>query len=384
MINQLKLMSKTELCVWASTVKVQELKLILKEAGVKGYSKFKKAELLVAVLDLVCEEQEESTNAEVEQIMAETVRINEELKARQGAEESIGITLIGRLDANEITFEEYKACVYAKKLEDAPVVFNREETLSVAGDYNSYSSYWINDEKFGVLNNDYNYEEMICTGRYYDCIAEHYYSLNLINKGNLSMSFCFNDDQETVTCVYKDKVLLGHYTYCDMDKIRALVDYDDRLDSEDLVSLEEMYGALQLNIEKHADYCRKEADRARKEYLREENYKKAYKEWTTNYLFYTDGKWKFEDIYNNDGQIWNRVKYYEMKDYVREKKQQQWEDMKRSIGSAMSVPTIKEEDKDVYKRMKRILIKNFHPDVNKNAKGNEVDLINDLFKTIGM
>ena len=45
---------------------------------------------------------------------------------------------------------------------------------------------------------------------------------------------------------------------------------------------------------------------------------------------------------------------------------------------------IKEEDKDVYKRMKRILIKNFHPDVNKDAKGNEVDLINDLFKTIRM
>lgn len=383
MINQLKLMRKTELCVWASTVKVHELKLILKEAGVKGYSKFKKAELLVAVLDLVCEEQEESTNAEVEQIMAETVRINEELKARQGAEESIGITLIGRLDADEITFDQYKACVYAKDLKDAPIVFNREETLSVAGDYNEYSKYWIDEDKFGVLNSDYNYNKMVCTEKYYDCIAEHYYSLNLINKGRLSMAFGYSDDQETVTCVYKDKVLLGHYVDCEMDDIRGLVEYDDRLDVKDLVSLEEMYGALQLNIEKHVDYCNKEKERERKEYLREENYKKAYKEWTEKYLFYTDGKWKFEDIYNNDGEIWNRVEYYNMKDYVREKKQQQWEDMKRSIGSSMSVPTIKEEDKDVYRRIYKIASLKLHPDVAKDD-GRAMTILNGLKEQWGI
>lgn len=383
MINQLKLMSKTELCVWASTVRVNELKLILKEAGVKGYSKFKKAELLVAVLDLVCEGQEESTNAEVEQIMAETVRINEELKARQGVEESVGITLLGRLDADEISFDQYKACVYANNLEDTPIVFSRKETLSVAGDYSEYSKYWIDEDKFGVLNDDYNYENMICTGNYYDCIDEHYYSVNLINAGHLSMAFSYNSEEEIVTCIYKDKVLLGHYIECEIDDIKRLVDYDNRLDDEDLVGLESMYGLLQLNIAKHTDYYDKEMNRRRKEYLREERYKEAQKTWISNYAFYVDGKWEFKDIFNSLGEIWNEREYYKMLDYVKAKKQEQWEEVRRAMSGVMSVPTIKEEDKDVYKRIYKTASLKLHPDVAKDD-GRAMAILNGLKEQWGI
>ena len=52
-INKLKAMNEKELCVWSSNVNVKELKTILKENSVKGYSKLKKAELLDIVLDMI-------------------------------------------------------------------------------------------------------------------------------------------------------------------------------------------------------------------------------------------------------------------------------------------------------------------------------------------
>ena len=58
-INELKAMSKKELCIWSSNVNVKELKAILKENGFKGYSKLKKVELLNAVLDMIVSDEVE-------------------------------------------------------------------------------------------------------------------------------------------------------------------------------------------------------------------------------------------------------------------------------------------------------------------------------------
>ena len=58
-INELKAMSKKELCVWSSNVNVKELKAILKENNFKGYSKLKKVELLNAVLDMIVSDEVE-------------------------------------------------------------------------------------------------------------------------------------------------------------------------------------------------------------------------------------------------------------------------------------------------------------------------------------
>lgn len=58
-INELKAMSKKELCIWSSNVNVKELKAILKENSFKGYSKLKKTELLNAVLDMIVSDEVE-------------------------------------------------------------------------------------------------------------------------------------------------------------------------------------------------------------------------------------------------------------------------------------------------------------------------------------
>ncbi|MBN1058568.1 hypothetical protein [Clostridium botulinum] len=64
-MKELKLLNKKELCVWSSTVKAIQLKAILREKGIKGYSKYKKAQLLESVLDLVIQKDIEKVEAEI-------------------------------------------------------------------------------------------------------------------------------------------------------------------------------------------------------------------------------------------------------------------------------------------------------------------------------
>ena len=72
-INELKSMSEKELCIWSSKVNAKELKAILKESGVKGYSKLKKADLLNLVLDMVI-----TDSVQVEQVKAFDKDLEEE------------------------------------------------------------------------------------------------------------------------------------------------------------------------------------------------------------------------------------------------------------------------------------------------------------------
>ncbi len=72
-IKELKLLNKKELCVWSATVKAIQLKAILREKGIKGYSKLKKAELLDKVLDLVILQKD------IEKVEAEIVIENKDI-----------------------------------------------------------------------------------------------------------------------------------------------------------------------------------------------------------------------------------------------------------------------------------------------------------------
>ena len=56
-IEELRLKNKKDLALWSASVKVKELKEILKNEGVKGLSKYKKIKLISLVLDLVVTEQ---------------------------------------------------------------------------------------------------------------------------------------------------------------------------------------------------------------------------------------------------------------------------------------------------------------------------------------
>lgn len=59
MLEELRRMSEKERMLWVASVKVKELNAILKEQGIKGYSKMKKAEKLEMVIDMILEEADE-------------------------------------------------------------------------------------------------------------------------------------------------------------------------------------------------------------------------------------------------------------------------------------------------------------------------------------
>ena len=119
-INELKAMSKKELCIWSSNVNVKELKAILKENGFKGYSRLKKTELLNAVLDMIVSDEvevnvvnnEENNTNNVSSTMfideVEDINVQQEiedgLKTTLGFENSFGSLFPNRPKKNK---EEY-------------------------------------------------------------------------------------------------------------------------------------------------------------------------------------------------------------------------------------------------------------------------------------
>ncbi|NFG25973.1 hypothetical protein FC777_02310 [Clostridium botulinum] len=72
-IKELKQLNTKDLCIWSATVKAVQLKAILREKGIKGYSKYKKAQLLEAVLDLVILQKD------IEKVEAEIVIENKDI-----------------------------------------------------------------------------------------------------------------------------------------------------------------------------------------------------------------------------------------------------------------------------------------------------------------
>ena len=100
-INELKAMSQKELCVWSSKVNAKELKAILKENGIKGYSKLKKAELLNLVLDMFITEEVKVEQVEVldkdleEENTSNELMINEvdDIDVKKDIEDGIKTTL---------------------------------------------------------------------------------------------------------------------------------------------------------------------------------------------------------------------------------------------------------------------------------------------------
>lgn len=90
-INELKNMSKIDFGKWCLTAKVKDIRAVLKEADIKGVSKFKKAEAFNVLVALIVDAEEAEV---VEEIMYEEMLKHE------------GVSLNKRLE-KEITCERY-------------------------------------------------------------------------------------------------------------------------------------------------------------------------------------------------------------------------------------------------------------------------------------
>ena len=104
-INELKLMSEKERISWLVNAKSKDLGLVLKNYGIKGISKMNKDEKMSIILDLAVEN---IADEEIEKVMEETKKLNQEINIRISCGESIEQTLYARYKNKEISYNQMR------------------------------------------------------------------------------------------------------------------------------------------------------------------------------------------------------------------------------------------------------------------------------------
>ena len=251
-IKDLKLMNETERILWFSNAKSSDLTLVLKNEGVKGLSKLKKAEKLAMVLDLVVEDN--VTDDAIEKVVEDTKRLSEEINARQSFKEEFEQTLYARWKAKEITWEEFKQTIIKYNVSIPINVADEEDTKDILNrKYDIYSNYehyvYKGSTYYSVLNKDFEWDNVFRNyGKYVweDLIERQFYENNTVDKcGGLQLAFDFDEDGGYTLLVYKNYELLGAYLDGNIDDIKRLIEYDSRLVDEDLNKYTELLGLLE-------------------------------------------------------------------------------------------------------------------------------------------
>ena len=392
-INELKAMSKKELCIWGSKVNAKELKAILKKNGFRGYSKLKKAELLNAVLDMIVSDEE------IEKVMEDTKKLNEEINARQSFEEEFESTLYARWAAKEITWEEFKQTIINYNISIPINVADEEDTKDILNrkyDMDSMYEHYVFESNtcyYSVLNKDFEWDNVFRNNgkyRYYDWEEQQLYERNTVNKDDLQLAFDFDENSDYTLLVYKNYELLGSYTNGQIDDINRLIEYDDRLSYEDLDTYAELLELLDKQYEEYDKIINEHWENERKarqeREAREKKYKEAYDKWSRFYQPYVYGKYKFEDIWNDAGEIKNYNLWSEMEKFARQERDKREQEYRQQYSDLFGNSTgmvVKEEDKDVYKRIYRIASLKLHPDVAKD-NGRAMTILNKLKEQWGI
>ena len=240
-IKELKLMNDKDRIFWFTNAKAKDLSLILKNEGIKGISKLKKAEKLEIIVGLVVEDKVE--DEEIDKVIEDTKKLTEELNARQSFKEEFEATLYARWQAKEITWEQFKQTIINRNISIPINVASEEDTkymlerkCDLCSEYEHYI-YDTHTTYYSVLNKDFEWNSVYMNyGKYvWDKWTEkQFYERNTVDKdGIYQLAFEFDEDYE-YTLVYKNYELLGAYKDCNIDDIKRLVAYDYRLDDDDL------------------------------------------------------------------------------------------------------------------------------------------------------
>ena len=193
-------------------------------------------------------------------------------------------------------------------------------------------------------------------------------------------------DCDSYLCIYKKYKVVGTYRNYDITDIKKLCKYDASLDYK---QLKELYNQLNAKIEAYnkredtrikkqrAEYEAKQAER--------EKYESELRAWRELYQPWVMGKWTFEDIWDDKGEIKDFKKWREMTNFVSNERKKSYGDAFNSFfgSSANNQVSVKEEDKPIYKRLYRILAKNCHPDIIKDD-GQAMKLVNELKEQWGI
>ena len=279
-IKDLKLMNETERILWFTSAKAKDLAIVLKNAGIKGISKLKKAEKLAMVVSMVVENN--VTDEEIDRVIDDTKKLTEELNVRQSYKEEFEGTLYARLCAKEITWQEFKNTVVNRNISIPINVADEEYTKDLIDRkcdlYSEYEHYVYKGETYySVLNKDFQWNKVFKNNgkrKWKNWHDKQFYEKNTINKDCVHQLAFYYDENDCYTIlVYKNYELLGAYKDGNIDDIKKLVAYDNKLVTEDLDAYEELLVLLQ---KQHEEYNRiMEADRMlRKKLKNQYKYKK--------------------------------------------------------------------------------------------------------------
>lgn len=202
----------------------------------------KKAEKLAMVVDLVVENN--VTDEEIDKVVEDTKKLTEELNVRQSYKEEFEQTLCARWQAKEITWEEFKQTVVNRNISIPINVASEEDTkdlidrgCDLCSEYEHYI-YDTNTTYYSVLNKDFEWDSVHMNyGKYiWDKWTEkQFYERNTVDEeGIYQLAFEFDENDYYTILVYKNYELLGAYKDGNIDDIKKLVAYDDRLSDEDL------------------------------------------------------------------------------------------------------------------------------------------------------
>ena len=279
-IKDLKLMNETERIFWFTSAKAKDLSLVLKNEGIKGVSKLKKAEKLEMIVGMVVENT--VTDEEIDKVVDDTKKLTEEINARQSFEEKFEETLYARLCAKEITWQEFKQTVVKRNVSIPINVADEEDTKYLierrCDFYSEYEHYvYKGDNYYSVLNKDFEWKKVFKNNgkrKWKNWQEKQFYEKNTINKDCVhQLAFDYDENDYYTILVYKNYELLGAYKDGNIDDIKKLVEYDYRLDDDDLETYEELLALLE---KQHEEYNRiMEADRMlRKKLKNQYKYKK--------------------------------------------------------------------------------------------------------------
>ena len=254
-IKELKLMNEKDRILFFTNSKSSDLTLVLKNEGIKGISKMKKAEKLALVLDLVVENN--ITDEEIDKVVEDTKKLCEEINARQSYEESIESTLCARWKAKEINWVEFKQTIIKYNISIPINVADKEYTQDLLNRnidlFSNYEHYDSNNKYYSVLNKEFTWDNVFeIDPKCDDWTEQKLYELNTIDEDWIhQLAFGFDENGDYTLLVYKNYELLGAYRDGDIDDIKRLVEYDDRLVEEDVSTYSELLELLEKQYDEY-------------------------------------------------------------------------------------------------------------------------------------
>lgn len=331
----------------------------------------------------------------IDDIYNETVKLNTELLNRAGSDESIERTLIGRYQANEITHQQISDVIAKYKIK-LPIFYYKELLDEYIKDndwdlWSRYIHYVFEVDKdtetyYGIFAKELAWKEAIKCFDIEDEGCVDWCKSNHIDNKEFQLAVAYIEC-DSYLCIYKRYKIVGAYIHYDISDIEKLCKYDSSLDYK---QIKELYYQLNINIDAYQKREDLRNEKRKAEYeerqAQQEKYDDALRTWREFYQPLVMGKWTFEDIWNDKGEIKDFQKWREMTEFVSNERKKSYGNTFNSFfggSSGRNNIIVNEEDKPIYKRLYRILAKNCHPDIIKDD-GQAMKLVNELKEQWGI